>query len=423
MPVTRHNYLSAPDGDAIHVSGQCYTHANGRGLIESVTHHAFDGNYYFTRALYRRSTPDGVNWNVHEPVIRITPEEKAAGTALERTRWTHARQPGSGLMVSVHATFRIRSSEPQFASDTSDKTYRVWFETSRDHGQTWSAPRPLIHRGDNCDETQWAPGITYGRNGAYSESFNPVFLDANTFIIPLVIAPVGDDGKIFRMNGGYWYDTAFARGTILPPDSDASPQIRWHVGERLRGDPAWTTVGVCEPDLLPIEGQKLFTTLRTQGHPGRFPSARFGALSTDGGRSWSPPALLRYDDGSPVFVPASFSAFLKSPRTGRAYWFANILDHAVEAQYPRCPLCIAEFDMDRLCIIRESVRVIQGLPPGAPPCTNELPTTDEECGRQYTNFDARVDRDTGDFVITVPEMPRTTWREFTSDCIQLRVTP
>ena len=38
-----------------------------------------------------------------------------------------------------------------------------------------------------------------------------------------------------------------------------------------------------------------------------------------------------------------------------------------------------------------------------------------------SSFGAYVDRASGEMVIVVPEMPRMTWREFTSDCIRIRI--
>ena len=107
--------------------------------------------------------------------------------------------------------------------------------------------------------------------------------------------------------------------------------------------------------------------------------------------TWSAPKPLCYDDGSVVCVPASLAAFERNPKTGRAYWFANILSHPVTGQIPRYPLTIAEMDTKRLCIIRDSVTVIQDLPEGAIKANEDI----GELGRRYSNFGHYVDRVTG----------------------------
>jgi hypothetical protein len=174
--------------------------------------------------------------------------------------------------------------------------------------------------------------------------------------------------------------------------------------------------------VIDLGGGRLFATMRCQGDRGRgLFSSRQCASSEDGGKTWTDPRPIAYDDGGVVHVPAAYSAFLRSPRTDRIYWFTNILDHGVCAQYPRCPLTMIELDPTRLCLKRETLRVVQGLPDGAPACTSDHPVSDEECGRQYTNFGSYIDRASGEMVIVVTEMPRKSWADFTSDCITIRI--
>lgn len=414
MHITRCEYISAPAGDAVHTFGQCYTAPTGGGMIEWVVHHAFDGKYYYTRKLYRRRSDDGGRtWSVHGPVFAADPSKPKS---KERVAGRHFLDANNGLLVAVYSDWLIKSDEPQFSSNTTAASYRIHYEISRDGGQTWGPSRQVIHRGPQFNETQWMPGITYGRNGGYVESCVPVSLDDGTIVVGMVAAPLGADGKLYLPRGGYWYDTAFLRGRW----SADNTALEWEISNPLKVTTDVSSVGACEPDLVHLGGERLFATMRCQGDKSRgIPSSRQGSLSLDGGRTWTAPSPLVYDDGRPVYVPAAYSAFLRSPRTGNIYWFANILDHPVYAQYPRCPLSMAQFDPQQLCLMKDTVRVVQGLPPGAPKCTNELPTTDEECGRQYTNFGAYADRHTGEMVILVAEMPKTTWREFTSDAIKI----
>ena len=122
-------------------------------------------------------------------------------------------------------------------------------------------------------------------------------------------------------------------------------------------------------------------------------------------------------------MPAAFAEFIRSPTTGRAYWFGNILDHPVTGQLPRYPLALAEFDENRLCLVRDSVTIIQDLPSGAPACEREDGpfTSENQCGRRYTNWGSYIDRRTGEIVMTLPEQPKTSWDDFTSDCIEIRI--
>jgi len=166
-----------------------------------------------------------------------------------------------------------------------------------------------------------------------------------------------------------------------------------------------------------LGGARLFNTMRCQGDPSTGVYAtRFSTVSEDGGLTWSVPEPLQYDDGSTVWTPASYSQFIRSGKTGRTYWLANILSGPVHGQTPRYPLTIAEFDTVNCRIIKASVRSIQELPEGAP------------TERRYTNWGSYVERWTGDLILTLPEQPKQTDfsamtrpEEFTADCIRYRI--
>lgn len=417
MKITRTTHITAPPGDAVHAYGQSYTAPSGRGMIESVVHHAFNGEYYYTRRLYRRvSNDNGRTWTTTGPVFEAHPSQDRS---RERIASRHFLDPHTGLLLAFHSEWLIKSDEPQFSSHTTSASYRIYYEVSRDRGLTWEPKRQLIHRGSEFNPTHWMPGITYGRNGGYVESCVPVALDDGTIVVGMTTEPLDEEGKLYRpLNAYYWFNTGFLRSRW---NADRTA-LDWEVGDYIKISTETSASGVCEPDVVCLGGTRLFATLRCQGDQARnIWSSRQGVVSHDGGLTWSPPTALSYDDGSPVFVPAAYSSFLRSPRTGKVYWFCNILDHAVSAQYPRCPLSMAEFDPVRLCLVKSSVRVIQDLPPGAPRCASDNPTKDEEFGRQYTNFGAYVDRETGEMVLVMPEMPKTSWREFTSDCIRIQI--
>jgi len=159
--------------------------------------------------------------------------------------------------------------------------------------------------------------------------------------------------------------------------------------------------------------------MRTQGIPSKqTPTTRQCALSEDGGRTWSKPEPLKYDDGTTVWVPAAIAVFERHPATGRVFWFANIQHGPVYGQIPRYPLTMAEFDTKRLCILKDSVTIIQDLPPGAPKAGDPKKG---ELGRRYSNFGHYVDRHTGEIVLLVAEEPRVTWDDYWSDTIRFRI--
>lgn len=415
MKVTRADYIPAPPHEAVYATGHCYTGTPGR-LLEAVRHEACQGDYYFAARIYRRVSDDqGRHWTVVGPVYR---EQAGQPDNLTRTPPAHVRDPRTGHLLALYTQWQVRSSEPQFCGETTAKTYRIYQELSTDEGRTWAAPRPVVQAGPGFDEQHWLAGIEHGRNGAVMVG-GPLVLDDGTVVCGYLTEEVAADGRLLRPHHGYWYAAGTLRGRWNADGTD----LTWEASELMRISPELSSVGLCEMELIHLGGNRLLSTHRCQGIPGKdVPSSRYWARSDDGGRTWTSVRRLCYDDGSPVFVPAAFAESLRSPRTGKFYWFTNILDHPVPQQVPRYPLTMAEWDPEGGCIRRGTVRAIQELPPGAPVCTNTLPELTEECGRRYTNFGAYVDAETGEFVLTMPEQPKTSWADFTSDCIQFRIS-
>lgn len=275
-----------------------------------------------------------------------------------------------------------------------------FYETSRDGGATWSPARQIIHAGNGCGPLNWMPGFTCGEHYTNGDLSHIVRLDDGTIVFGMLAKDPGEN---------IWtgYAVRFMRGKLTADGSDATWQAS---ATTLRVPPSVSPAGVCEPDLVHLGGQRLFTTMRCQGNEAtKTPSTRQCSLSEDGGRTWSDPQPLRYDDGGTVWVPASFAAFEQDPVSGRIFWFANIQPAPVYFQKPRHPLTMAELDPKRLCILRDSVTVIQALPEGAPP------------ERTYSNFGHFRDRRTGEIVLFVPEEPKISWNDCTSDCLRFRI--
>ena len=70
---------------------------------------------------------------------------------------------------------------------------------------------------------------------------------------------------------------------------------------------------------------------------------------------------------------------------------------------------MAELDTERVCLIRDSVTIIQDLPDGAP------------ANRSYTNFGHFVDKATGECVLTPAEMPKFSVKDFRADTVRYRI--
>ncbi|MAE66085.1 MAG: hypothetical protein CMJ18_17580 [Phycisphaeraceae bacterium] len=373
-----------------------YTSSAGTGLIMSTVRRMSNGDDNWRQrnsTVQRRISQDnGASWSTHGPELRSGSYESKE----LRLPWMHFLDPSNDRLLSLYQTSRPRPGGEGGAT-------ALFYEVSTDQGRSWTPPRQVIHPGAEFDELHWMPGVTDNRQYIGVDQAPFARLEDGTIVLGFTVHPFEPDYPAEQFYAG----VIFLRGTW----SDDPGEITWDAGDIVQVPPEVTPYGACEPDLLHLGGQRLLTTMRCQGEyePAGVFTTRQWALSEDGGRTWSAPRRLCYEDGSMVCVPASLAAFERDPATGRAYWFTNILDRPVTDQLPRWPLAMAEFDCDRMCLIKDSVTVIQDLPDDAP------------ANRGYTNFGHYVDRVTGEFVLTPAEMPKYNVKDFRADTVRYRI--
>ena len=413
MHITRELYMPALKGIAVYAQSPSYTSVEGDSLIEAVKHEALafdpDGRkrYYHPRIFRRRSDDNGRSW-VDEPDLHT--ETPADLDGQQRHVPMHFLDEASDRLVSIFSTFEVDTNEFIFQGGSRiQRTYRLWYEVSTDGGGTWSLPRQIVDCREGYDETRWAPGIVFGANGAMADLSKPVVLHDGSFVLGLTVSSgpedTGSDGE------GSW-KVGHMRSRLCDDHS-----LRVTFGELVEVSSTIAGSGCCEPATTMLTGDRLLTTMRCQGtEDGRLFSSRQCVISQDGGSTWGEPQPLRYDDGAEVYVPASYSSFMRSSVTGKTYLFANILPKPVLHQMPRYPLVMAELDTERGCVLRNSLTVIQDLPEGAP------------AERRYSNWGSYEERGTGNIILTMPEQPKshdftamTRPDEFTADCYRWRV--
>jgi hypothetical protein len=120
---------------------------------------------------------------------------------------------------------------------------------------------------------------------------------------------------------------------------------------------------------------------------GKVPCVKWKTLSNDYGRTWSEPEPFTFSDGTPFWSPTSQAMFIRSSRTGKAYWIGNISRVRPNAGWPRYPLVIAELDEEKLGLKRETVTVIDDRGP------------EDGSDMQLSNFGFLEDPATGHIIV------------------------
>ena len=408
--VSKSTYIESDGLHAFYAGGQTYAGASGEKMVETVTSEVlhwvthengsttldacYDGTWL------RISEDNGSSWTDSGPKVRFDTEKTAE------------QMMPSGFSLDEKNDILIRFYRGQKADKScygyiNQGAYRAFYSISRDRGATWSEPVQIIDRRQGYDALFWGPGFEYGQRGAILGGDHCIWLADGSVLAPFT--------EYERLDGSKpWYFRVICARGYWKEDMSG---LDWEFGNFFEVGLDKATSGCCEPALTALRGSRLFLTTRCQGgeEQGLY-STRYSAVSEDGGMSWTTPEAMVYDDGSPVWTPASGSAFYESSKTGKTYWIANILDGPVCGQTPRYPLNLAEFDPDKTCIVKNSIRLIQDKPDDA----HEL--------ARYTNFGQYEDRRTGNLVITLPEQYRSMgWddmkkpEDFSADCVKYTV--
>ena len=407
--VTKDIYIETDGRHAFYAGGQTYAGVDGETILEMVTsemlHWVKHGDGRTTLdACYdgtwlRRSEDNGGHW------------QEVGEKARFDTERTDEQLLPSGMVLDERSDTLIHFLQGQRADKScygyiNQGCYRVFTSISKDRGQTWSDAVPIVDRREDFDTEKWGPEFEYGNRGSILNGDSCVWMADGSLVAPFTAYERLDGTKP-------WYFRIICGRGVWNEDQT----IDWEFGSYFEVGLDKATSGCCEPSIVSLGGDRLFMTSRCQGGEAEnLYSTRYCSTSEDAGMTWSSPEPLLYDDGDPVFTPASSSVFHQSTRTGKTYWLGNILDAPVYGQTPRYPLMLAEFDLGCTCLVRDSVRLIQDRPDDS----HELV--------RYTNFGHYEDRASGHLIITLPEQYRHLgWddmekpEDFAADCVRYTV--
>ena len=420
--VTRKMHFKSPQGVCVHVVGVTYTSNTRPTMIESLWYEARNPSYqnpdpakrigmvaYFPE-MYRRYSEDaGRTW---QSIGEVYTED---GLHLEGKRRYPSAQyfdADTGLLVAVYMTYETYANKErtEVFNDAGiwSETRRMRYEISRDAGRTWEPSKPLVHKGGQYDEIHWGPDFEFGKS--YGAIDRPHIKLADGTMLASMTSNLQDGNN---------YQVALAHARWTEDVSD----VEWEFSEYIKIPLTKSSQGLCEADMIELADGRILVTMRGCGDREKrtFPSLKFYSISSDGGWTFSEPRPIAYEDGSMVWTPSSYHSLFRSSKNGRLYFLANILDEPTYDSEPRWPLCIAEVDEERICIIKETVGLVQGLPDDLSPELREAADKRTK-GVRYSNYTQYEDRDTQELVLLMATQPNISWEDWTADNYEYRIT-
>ena len=271
----------------------------------------------------------------------------------------------------------------------SDYFHPVCVSTSSDLGKTWSTPQPIPGLGRRPAEAGMAVGVC---------DVVPEFHPTTNTTLAMGHNVYYKAGRLARPQGPRWpvYTVRDAKGNWTPPEKlvwddprgsqiytcgcgqrltlpDGDVLIALSFGPMGRKDRMVTSVrcafdgrkitvrrmgsvlehprrrGLLEPSLTTF-GDRYFMTIRAEDDRG------YVAVSDDGLR-WKPKKAWAWDDGSPLTMSTTQQHWL-AHSDGLFLVYTRRAENNVNVMRWRAPLFVARVDTERLCLIRDTEKVV-----------------------------------------------------------------
>jgi hypothetical protein len=252
---------------------------------------------------------------------------------------------------------------------------------SRDLGRTWSQPQQFRYEeGAAFDPCEPKKAAFLDHNQGYFGNNLLVRKDGTLVHVLAHCNAIGDP----RNNQRPW---RMGSVLFLGRWNAARQDYDWTPGARVKISPEHSARGLMEPEVAELADGRLLVVWRASTHGwdgsvAKLPGRKFFSVSSDGGRTLTPPAVWQYDDGSDFYSPSSFHRMIRHSVSSKLYWLGNICLTPPSGNSPRYPLVIAEVDEAQAAIRKATVTAIDDRGPG------------QSAHVQFSNFSLLEDRET-----------------------------
>jgi hypothetical protein len=334
----------------------------------------------------RWSKDNGRTWSEYEPMPEFVTNPQ--GLRIVWCPMSYFHDAEHGVLMSVwlrQATLKKRHGKKTRKVGGNQTFSRI----SRDLGRTWSEPRQMTYEpGAVFDPKKPLDPEYLNYNPAYAGN-NVIRHSNGTLVHAVCSVNINEDISVLNPKGvSAWHAPPDVRciGSLcfIGRWDDQLGDYRWEPGK-----PVWVTRsvssrGLIEPEVAELKDGRVLVVWRAANDrldPKEMPGYKLFSVSTDGGKTLSPPKPWTYEDGTPFFSPSAIHRMIRHSVTGKLYWIGNISPRPVRGNSPRYPLVIAEVNEEIPALKRDTVTIIDDRRP------------EDSAKLQLSNFSLLEDRE------------------------------
>ncbi len=349
----------------------------------------------------RYSYDNGRTWLPWQIVFDEAPEQKgfvqSGGPSQDGTG---PLDPQSGMLIK-RVFQRILQGDPGEAissawSDDRKFSDHGFYQLSADNGESWDEGHLLKYEdGPDFDPDNWGNPEYFRTNEMYIGHIC-MHSSGNVVLAATIPVPYEDeeDEKVPVQFPNTYREGCVAGAMCFVGKWDPEKKAySWQTSNRIFLPRKISTRGLVEIDISELTDGRLLLIMRGSNvymDPLECPGRKWISISSDGGLTWSEITDLRYDTGEQFYSPATYARTLRSKATGKLYCFLNISNNPPVGNSPRYPLQVAEIDENMVCLIKETVTIIDDLIPGL-----------DSTNLQLSNFGLLEDRESHQIELTL----------------------